>query len=157
MPGERTTLIKAGQALVLVATGLCFALAQAQDPGDRRARQDYLLHCSGCHDIDGSGHPTKGIPDFRGQIGYFTAIPEGRAMLMQVPGLLSAGLSDERRAAVTTWLVRKFAGNSLPKNFLPYTAEEANRYRKNRPVDITAKRAELYRRIVEAGYKDGDR
>jgi mono/diheme cytochrome c family protein len=152
MPGERTALIQAGRALVLAATGLCFALAQAQDLGDRRARQDYLLHCSGCHDVDGSGHPTKGIPDFRGQIGYFTAIPEGRAMLMQVPGLLSAGLSDERGAAVTTWLVRQFAGTSLPENFVPYSAEEAKRYRKNRPVDITARRAELYLRIREAGY-----
>ena len=128
------------------------APAAANDATERRARYDYILHCSGCHDMDGSGHPTKGIPDFRGQIGYFTAIPEGRAMLMQIPGLLSAGLSDDRAAEVTTWLVRQFAGASLPPDFQPYTAEEARRYRATRPADITATRDRLYRQISEAGY-----
>ena len=59
MPGEPASLIRAGQLLVLCAAGLCFAGAQAQDLADRRARQDYLLHCSGCHDQDGSGHPPQ--------------------------------------------------------------------------------------------------
>ncbi|HEY5929955.1 MAG TPA: cytochrome c, partial [Burkholderiales bacterium] len=84
-----------------------------------------MLHCSGCHGMDGSGHPAKGIPAFQDQIGYFTAIPEGRAMLMQIPGLLSSGLSDERAAGVTTWLVRQYAGPSLPADFRSYTSDEA--------------------------------
>jgi mono/diheme cytochrome c family protein len=126
--------------------------AAAEDAATRRARLDYMLHCSGCHDMDGSGHPTKGIPDFRDQVGYFTGLPEGRAMLMQIPGLLSAGLTDERAAAVTTWLVRRFAGASLPSDFQPYTAEEARRYRESRPADIAGARARIYRQIAEAGY-----
>jgi cytochrome c553 len=137
----------------------CFAVLAAalpaaaqDDPMSRRARSDYMLHCSGCHDMDGSGHPAKGIPAFQDQIGYFTAIPEGRAMLMQIPGLLSSGLSDERAAAVTTWLVTQFAGLSLPADFQPYTAAEAKRHRENRPVDIAATRARLYKQIVDSGY-----
>lgn len=126
--------------------------AGAGDAAERRARYDYVLHCSGCHDMDGSGHPTKGIPDFRNQVGYFAAVPEGRAMLMQIPGLLSSGLSDQRAADVTTWLVKQFAGSSLPAGFQPYTAAEARHYRETRPADITATRNRLYREIAEAGY-----
>jgi hypothetical protein len=102
--------------------------------------------------VDGSGHPGKGIPSFSGQIGYFAAIPEGRAMLMQVPGLLNSGLNDERAAAVTTWLVRQFAGPSLPADFTAYTAAEARRYRETRPADINGLRNRLYQQIVESGY-----
>ena len=134
----------------MLALAPAFAIADDQD--ERRARYDYLLHCSGCHDRDGSGHPTKGIPDFREQIGYFTVLPEGRAMLMQIPGLLSSGLPDDRAAAVTTWLVRQFAGASLPADFQPYTTEEARRYRETRPADIAGTRARIYKQIAEAGY-----
>jgi len=143
-------LLRAAACVALVAMPL--PAPAADDAGARRARNDYMLHCSGCHDMDGSGHPTKGIPDFRDQVGYFTALPEGRAMLMQIPGLLSSGLSDERAAAVTTWLVRQFAGPSLPADFQPYTAQEAKRYREIRPADITATRNRLYKQIADAGY-----
>ncbi len=145
-------LLRLGIVAWIAALAAASPVAAQEDGASRRARADYMLHCSGCHDMDGSGHPTKGIPAFQDQVGYFTAIPEGRAMLMQIPGLLSAGLSDERAAAVTTWLVRQFAGPSLPADFRPYTAEEAKHYRETRPVDITATRARLYRQIVEAGY-----
>lgn len=142
----RTGILAATVAAVTLATALP---AAADATAERRARNDYVLHCSGCHDIDGSGHPTKGIPDFRDQVGYFAALPEGRAMLMQVPGLLSSGLPDDRAAAVTTWLVRQFAGASLPADFVPYTTEEARRYRLSRPADITALRMKLYSAIAE--------
>jgi mono/diheme cytochrome c family protein len=156
----RSTFASIAIAAALAAAVPALAQSAATVPAlaqnaatERRARNDYLLHCSGCHDIDGSGHPSKGIPDFRNQIGYFTMLPEGRAMLMQIPGLLSSGLPDDRAAAVTTWLVRQFAGASLPPDFLPYSAEEARRYRETRPADITATRERLYREIAAAGYE----
>jgi hypothetical protein len=116
------------------------------------SEHDYVLHCSGCHSMDGSGHPEFGVPDFRNQVGYFLRLPEGRAFLMQVPGLLNAGLPDGRRAAVTNYVVKTFAGDSLPPDFLPYTTEEAKRYRENRPADIAAKRAQLYQQLNGLGY-----
>jgi len=136
----------------LLSLGLLLSVAHAVASSDRRAAVDYTLHCSGCHDLDGSGHPGKGIPDFRDQVGYFLRTPDGRAFLLQVPGLLNAGLSDQRAADVVTWLVRRFAGPSLPADFEPYTALEARRYRENRPADIAGTRARLYRQFVEAGY-----
>lgn len=144
-------LLRIGAVACIAALALP-ASARDDDATSRRARNDYMLHCSGCHDMDGSGHPAKGIPSFQDQVGYFAAIPEGRAMLMQIPGLLNSGLSDERAAAVTTWLVRRFAGPSLPAGFQPYTTEEARHYRDTRPVDITATRTRLYKQIVDSGY-----
>jgi hypothetical protein len=118
----------------------------------RGSERDYILHCSGCHSMDGSGHPESGVPDFRGQVGYFLQLPEGRAFLMQVPGLLNAGLPDQRRAAVTNYVVTTFAGASLPREFLPYSAEEAKRYAESRPADIAARRRQLYERLNSMGY-----
>jgi hypothetical protein len=119
---------------------------------DKRARIDYTLHCSGCHGMDGLGKPTAGIPVFADQVGHFLRMPEGRAFLMQVPGLLGARLPDDRAAAVTTWMVRAFAGPSLPPDFVPYTAEEAKRYRESRPADVIGRRNALYRQLLEHGY-----
>jgi mono/diheme cytochrome c family protein len=111
-----------------------------------------MLHCSGCHGMDGSGAPGQGIPDFRNQIGHFQRLPDGRAFVMQVPGLLNAGLPDDRRAAVATWLVQRFAGPSLPADFQPYTAAEAKRYADTRPADIAARRKRLYEELLALGY-----
>jgi len=142
----------------LPAVLLGFAIAahaanvQSQDKAEFRARIDDTLHCSGCHGMDGLGKPTAGIPMFAGQIGHFCRLPEGRTFLMQVPGLLSARLTDDRAAAVTTWIVRTCAGASLPTDFTPYTAEEAKRHRKNRPADVIGKRNALYRELLIDGY-----
>lgn len=126
--------------------------ARAQMKVYQGAEHDYVLYCSGCHSMDGSGHPGFGVPDFRAQVGYFLRLPEGRAYLMQVPGLLSTGLADARSAAVTNYVIEMFAGDSLPREFLPYTPEEAKRYRENRPADLAAQRIELMHQLNGLGY-----
>ncbi|MEI7968810.1 MAG: hypothetical protein WCJ69_07480 [Betaproteobacteria bacterium] len=128
------------------------AMTEGQDRIGQRARTDFLLHCSGCHGMDGMGKPEKGIPRFRDQIGHFLQLPDGRAFIMQVPGLLSARLPDDRAAAVTNWLVREFAGPSMPAGATLMSAEEARQYRESRPADIMAKRDMLYRKLSEVGY-----
>lgn len=125
------------------------ALAQ----GSHNPHFDYALKCSGCHRMDGSGQPVSGIPDFREQIGYFLLIPEGRAFLMQVAGLLTSGLDYERSAAVTNYIVQTFAGASMPADFQPYTPEEAKLYRETRPADIAQRRYDLYVQLNAAGYE----
>jgi len=135
-------------ALLLCASSA--ALAQGSRPS---SSYDYALKCSGCHRLDGSGKPDSGIPDFRDQVGYFLMLPEGRAFLMQVAGLLSSGLNDERSAAVTNYIVETFSGVSMPADFEPYTAEEAQHYRETRPADIAQRRYDLYVQLIAAGYK----
>ncbi len=139
--------------VVLAAVlGLLPAVADAQDKSAERARLDFLLHCSGCHGQDGTGNPEKGIPNFVGQVGHFQRLPEGREFVIQVPGLLSAGLPDDRAAAVTSWMIRRFAGTSLPPDFAPYTAGEAKRARETRPADVMGKRKAIYQQLIELGY-----
>lgn len=43
---------------------------------------------------------------------------------MQVPGAANAQLTDAALAQVINWIVRKFAGTSMPERFVPYTTEE---------------------------------
>jgi cytochrome c553 len=129
----------------------CAAGAAAQQ-GTERARIDFLLHCSGCHRQDGTGNPEQGIPNLVGQIGHFQRLPEGREFVVQVPGMLSAGLPDDRAAAVANYMTRRYAGDSLPADFRPYTADEAKRARETRPADILAKRAAIYRKLLRRGF-----
>jgi mono/diheme cytochrome c family protein len=142
----------AGLAAALAFAALAVSPAAAEDGSEARARVDYLLHCSGCHMQDGAGKPARGIPRLKDQVGYFLLLPEGREFLMQVPGLLSSGMSDARAAAVTNYMIRRFAGPSLPADFAPYSAEEARQLRLARPADITAKRQQLYIRLVQMGH-----
>lgn len=139
-----------------VVLALCLSsLAGYAVAGDRnaaRARTDYMLHCSGCHGMDGLGKPEKGIPRFADQVGHFLRLPEGRAFVMQVPGLLGVRLPDERAAAVTNWMIREFAGASLPTDFTPYSADEARRHRESRPADIIGRRDEIYRNLLQQGF-----
>jgi mono/diheme cytochrome c family protein len=128
---------------------LLIPAAHAQE--GNRGRTDYVLHCSGCHKFDGRGLEDKGIPALKDQIGYYLALPEGRAFLMQIPGLLGAGMSDQRAADVTNYVVLRFAGQSLPQDFTPYTAEEARRHRENRPSNIPATRRALAAKLQEQG------
>ena len=128
------------------------ALSLADQSAFERGRIDYVLHCSGCHALDGSGVEQKGIPRVKDQIGYYLRLPEGRPFLLQVPGLLSAGLTDERAAGVTNWMIEYFAGPSMPDTFVPYTAEEAKRYRLSKPADISALRKQLAQRLAALGY-----
>ncbi len=136
---------------IVIALLLCASTA-ALAQGSHNPHYDYVLKCSGCHLMDGSGHPDSGIPDFRDQIGYFLLIPEGRAFLMQVAGLLTSGLPYERAAAVTNYIVQTFAGASLPRDFQPYTPDEARLYRETRPADLAQRRYELYVQLNAAGY-----
>lgn len=143
---------------VLALSVLCgtFALnanvfAADDIPPDARARGDYILHCSGCHLQDGTGNPAKGIPRFTDQIGYFLRVPEGREFLMQVPGLLSARLSDQRAAAVVNYIIVTYSGPSLPEKFERYSGDEAKALRESKPADITSKRRALYDRLVQEG------
>ncbi len=139
-------------AVLVAVVALSPAAARAQDIAAARARIDFLLHCSGCHGQNGNGNPEKGIPNFVGQVGHFQRLPEGREFVMQVPGLLSARLPDERAAAVTTWMIRQFAGDSLPTDFAPYTADEAKRARETRPADVMGKRNAIYQQLLKMGY-----
>ncbi len=156
----RRAILRAG----LLAAGLAaeFAWAGASHPFVRRdARaslpapvsspaQLYALHCAGCHRFDGQGQPSYGVPPMPGVIGRFLRSAEGRAYLVQVPGVNNAGLSDAQIADLTNWVVRRFGGETLPSRWEPFVPQELPALRASRPDDLAAAR----RRLLEASSSD---
>lgn len=145
MAGRIRPLVTHAVALALASSALpCAAQSPAQ------ARTLYVLHCAGCHSMDGSGVPDKGVPSMRGTLGRYLQVPEGRAFLVQVPGVLNAGLTDPQIAAITNWALVEFSAGTLPAAWAPYTAQEVAQARLDRPLDVARARAELWRRLEGA-------
>lgn len=110
----------------------------------------YILHCMGCHGSSGQGVPGA-VPPLRGFVGYFAYIPEGRAFLIQVPGVANAPLSDAELAVLTNWTLQTFSPRELPPSFVPFTAEEVATLRKQKITDITRTRNSIIEKLVRLG------
>lgn len=85
---------------------------------DSLEEHDYVLNCSGCHRMDGSGSSV--VPSLHG-MRELAGNPDARAYWVRVPGAAQAPLTDARLAALMNWLVARFAG-APPKP--PYTPRE---------------------------------
>lgn len=105
-------------------------------------RSLYVLHCAGCHGMDGSGSELGQVPDMR-QLGRFLTQPEGRRFLVQVPGVMGSGLSDIDVARVTNWVFTNLVTDINRPTFTPYTAQEIQQARANPLKDVMATRARL--------------
>ena len=105
-------------------------------------RSLYVLHCAGCHAMDGSGSEQAQVPDMR-RIGQFLKHPEGRQFLIQVPGVMGSGLSDEEVAQVTNWVFTNLVTDINLQKFAPYTAAEIAKARAQPLNDVLATRARL--------------
>ncbi len=166
------------RAAALAAGAACTALAVAAGvaagPGDARAAPSrgaasatspafsappasseahwatqFLLHCSGCHGANGAG--VGSVPDLRGNLGHFLATPEGRRFVLQVPGAANARMSDADLAQLTNWMVRRFAPETMPKDFRPYDADEVRAARGAVPADVTGERRRVVAALRERG------
>jgi cytochrome c553 len=135
---------------LLVAMVLAFGVSPARAVGG--AQMQYMLHCMGCHLDDGSGMPAKGIPAMKGVVGHFLRLPEGRALMVQVPGVMNTPLDDRQVAELMNWLMLHIAGDSRPQDSAPYTADEVKALRASRPADLLGERARIVRRLRAAGY-----
>jgi mono/diheme cytochrome c family protein len=133
-------------ALAVALAATCPA-AGATDFG----RQNYLLHCSGCHLPDGSGSAPNEVPTLHGIPGHFASIPEGRAFLTQVPGIAYSSLSDAEVAEILNWSLWEFSRDTLPPDFRPFTPEEVTRLRAVRPAAIFKVRAEVLELLRQRG------
>lgn len=105
-------------------------------------KEDYVLHCRGCHGPEGAG-AEGAVPSFRGQVARFLAIPGGREYLVRVPGVSQSELSDARLATLLNWLVREFDAPDLPADSAPYTELEIARIRRPPLVDVESVRRRL--------------
>jgi hypothetical protein len=129
------------------------ALLASPAMASERERINFLLHCSGCHQSDGSGSPDSGIPDMRGRIGHYLRLPEGRAYLVQVPGTAQSSLNDGDTATLLNWMVSSLGGKEVPADFSPYTRDEVTRLRGNPLADVSAARTQVITRLQKMGYR----
>jgi mono/diheme cytochrome c family protein len=120
-------------------------LARADAPAvaaTSTARAAYVLHCSGCHGVDGAGLPASYVPGLQ-RLGDFLRVPGGRAFVVKVPGVMNSGLDDAQVAEVTNWLLATIARDSTPPGHAPYDAAEVARVRAAPLPDVMAERARL--------------
>jgi len=106
-------------------------------------RSDFLLHCAGCHQPDGTGLPPS-VPSLAGPLGAIAASPEGRDYLARVPGASQAPLDDEELAAVLNWVLEEFNAETLPVPFKPLTGEQVHYSRSRVLADPLKLRNELW-------------
>ncbi|SRR5579875_1401419 len=113
--------------------------------------QLYTLNCWGCHQPHAQGIAGS-VPRLAGSMGYFVRIPEGRAYLVEVPGVAAAALSDQEIAAVLNWMLLTFSRAQLPAHFKPYTATEVRKYRTHQLLDVTQTRRRLAAQLKAMGF-----
>ncbi len=149
--GALTWLRRLLAAVACVFSVASMAQSVAPATAAQVARSDFFLHCAGCHRFDGRGSPRHGIPDFRGSVGWFTHLPQGREYLVRVPGSSQSQLSDAELAVVLNWMLREFSAAQLPKDFQPYTAQEITGLRTPPYRDIVPVRQALERALTADG------
>ena len=135
---------------VLLPGLMALALA-VPAPARDFARQNYLLHCAGCHLPDGTGSKPNDVPTLHDIPGHFASLPEGRAFLTQVPGLSYTPLTDLEAAEVLNWTLQQFSKGTLPADYQPFTPEELARHRAERPVSIFAVRSAVLAKLAAKG------
>jgi mono/diheme cytochrome c family protein len=114
------------------------------------ARAHYVLHCAGCHGVDGAGSTAGNVPDMR-RLGDFLRVSGGREFVIKVPGVMGSGLDDRQVAEVTNWVLETIARGSVPGDHVPYDAAEVARARAKPLADVGAER----RRLVEQARQIG--
>ena len=117
------------------ALGALIALAATPAVAAPGPAEDYVLHCSGCHQQSGAGVANV-VPPLSG-LAPFLATPEGRAYLVRVPGVAQAALDDERLAALLNWVMREMSGKAPDP---AYDAREVHALRGDPLRDAPAQR-----------------
>ena len=106
----------------------------------------YLLNCWGCHGSHGEG--IKGTAPPLINLGDFLKTDDGRAYIIEVPGVSLSALSDAQIATVMNWVLDNMSKDHLPRDFSPYTADEVHRYRATRLADLSKTRRALLDQLV---------
>lgn len=129
----------------LLAAFACCTLSLAAisaQADDRRARQNYLLQCAGCHGETGDGLEGH-VPSMRGPFARFAKEPQGRAYLLRVPGVTQSTLDPELLAEVMNWALREFSPPEAASAVRPFTAEEIAAAKSQPLLEVVATRANL--------------
>lgn len=83
----------------------------------------------------------------------FLRDPVGRAYLVNVGGVSSAGMSSAETAIVLNYILQEMGDQKLPADFEPYSAAEIEALRRRPMDDPVATRKEMRRRLLARGYR----
>jgi len=114
-----------------------------------RARVNYMLNCQGCHGPTGAGMADGTVPNMAGYLSRYLQVEGGREYLVQVPGSANAGITPAALAEVLNWMLVTMDAAHLPRDFVPYTANEVERLRSHPLREVAATRAALLTRMVD--------
>jgi len=130
--------------VVAIVALLSCSVAAADDD---RARFNYIIHCQGCHLPDAMGFQDT-VPRMNDFLGYFLHSQDGRAFIIQVPGVSTARLSDDETAELMNWLINTYSAEQRPADFVPYSESEINVLRQSPEADPAMTRARILRAIA---------
>jgi mono/diheme cytochrome c family protein len=134
--------------LVLSAIlALVAGASQAIEINERRAQFNYQMSCSGCHAPDGSG--SGNVPRMKDQVGLFLSTEAGRDYLVRVPGSATSALADAELAEVLNWILTRMGGDSVAKDFAPYSAAEVSTLRIKPLNEVVNYRMHLLQEIAQ--------
>jgi mono/diheme cytochrome c family protein len=144
-----------GLGAAVVCAGLLlasFGAARAEPPPATaampRAQSDYLLHCGGCHGLDGRS-ADRLVPTLSNQVGAFACTARGRDYVARLPNVALAPLDDQRLADVLNYVFAMDA-HAYRRTTPPYTPAQVADLRR-RPLigaPISAARRELVARFI---------
>lgn len=135
-------LIRARQksrAIAALASALLFQFLPAPQALADSPMFNFLQHCVGCHQIDGSGLPPE-VPNLRKDFGYLIGSPQGRDFMTRVPGVVGAPLPASDVAKLVNWMVNSFYPGVT---FEPFTEAEILAGRERPLHDPMKQRLEL--------------
>lgn len=111
---------------------------------DNRARQNYMIHCMGCHGEQGDGFKDQ-VPSMRGTLARLATLPEGRSFLLRVPGVSQSSLDAELTAEVLNWTLREFTDAEALHAVPTFTPDEVAEARARPLLEVASARARLLR------------
>ena len=121
--------------------------SQALELNEARAKFNYQMACSGCHAPDGSG--SGNVPRMKDQVGHFLATEAGRNYLVRVPGSATSSLADAELTEVLNWILVRMGGESVAKDFSPYSTAEVSTLRTKPLNEVVNYRAQVLQEIAQ--------
>lgn len=115
------------------------------------AKSLYILKCSGCHRIDGTGAPAAGIPPFPGFIAPLARQPDGRIYIAHVPGIAASRLSDEQLVDVLNYVIDEWSGEESAEATPRFTVDEFSALRAVPVSNVVELRRDVVAQMKDAG------
>lgn len=110
------------------------------------ARANYMLHCSGCHGMQGLGTVEGGIPAFPDSVGHIVGTEIGRTYVMHVPGVVANNMSDAQIAEVMNYIMDEWSEGGTH-----FTEAEVTRRRAEPIGDVVAYRRKVVADLRKSG------